>query len=67
MGEEMRGEEVCVEIMYIKSWQLYLFNEVDAWLEVEPKVDEWLVPRPPISLHTQGDLHWGWSGVWGRD
>lgn len=40
MGEEMRGEEVRLQIRYIKSWQLYLFNEVDAWLEVKPKVDE---------------------------
>lgn len=36
----MRGEEVRLQIRCIKSWQLYLFNEVDAWLEVEPKVDE---------------------------
>lgn len=40
MNEEMRAEEVGVQIMYVKSWQMYLFNEVDAWLEVEPKVDE---------------------------
>jgi len=40
VNEEMRAEEVGVQIMYVKSWQMYLFNEVDAWLEVEPKVDE---------------------------
>ena len=40
MNEEIRAEEVGVQIMYVKSWQMYLFNEVDAWLEVEPKVDE---------------------------